>query len=293
VRCQKVRSRLPRALTDLSRYGIPRTTGGVAVQWLLALGPFMASRHGGMAAAGYLLAAQTIFRLADVATAAFGMVVLPKVVVLQSEGSAKYLGQRVNDVVAFVCHLGVFACLHLLVWSRPLMLTWLGSSYAPAVPVMQIMLTAMVPYIAYVMLRSIIDGVEQKAVNTVNVCLSLLVTGAASYLSVALGFGPAGLAAAAALGLWCLAAFSVLFLWKRYELHTHHLMIGRCAILNVALSPPSILAARLLHDRLSGLPLLMAGAALESFLLAMYCLALWRLRARWTTELIQRIIPTG
>jgi O-antigen/teichoic acid export membrane protein len=293
VRSRAARARLPGALADLSQYGLPRTTGGVALQWLLALGPFMAARHGGMAAAGYLLAGQTVFRIADVATAAFGTVVLPRVVVLQSEGKEEYLRQRINDIVAFICHLGVFATLHLLVWSRPLMLTWLGASYGPAVPVMQIMLTALVPYIAYVMLRSIIDGVERKAVNTLNVCLSLLATSVASYLSLALGLGPAGLAAAAALGLWCLAALSVLFLWKRCQLRTGHLMPGPCAGLNAALLMPSVLMVHLLHNRLSGLTLLTAGAALEGCLLTLYCLVLWRLHARWTTELFHRILPAA
>lgn len=293
IRTGAARSRLRGALRELYSYGIPRAPAGLALQWLLALGPFLASRHGGMADAGFLLAGQAVFQIADVATSAFGVVILPKVAVLHAEGRREFLGERVSDVIAFVCHIGLFASLHLLIWSRPLILTWLGPGYTRAVPLMQVMLLAVIPYIAYVMLRAIIDGVENRPVNTVNLCFGMLATGVGSYLSVTYGWGSAGLAAAATLGLWLLAALSVLFLWKRYGLTPQHLMLGRCLGVNALLWLPAVAAGSLLQRHMGGIALLAAGAAVEGLLLVCYCLVVWRLRARWATELVSRVLPAG
>jgi O-antigen/teichoic acid export membrane protein len=279
------------ALRDLCCYGLPRAPAGVALTWILALGPFLASRHEGMAHAGFLLAGQALLQSVDVAVSAFGLIVLPKVAVMHSQGRTEFLRECVGDVIAFVCHLGLFASLHLWIWSRPLILTWLGAQYGEAVTGARLMLLALTPYIAYVMLRSIIDGIEDRPINTINLYLSLLATGIGSFVALQFGLGTLGLVLASCLGLWLLASLTLAFLWRQYGLETGRLLLDRCAILNLVLLIPSVAAASFLQSLLKGWLLLGAGVLVEGGLLALYGVLLWRLRVRWVAQLLRRIIP--
>jgi O-antigen/teichoic acid export membrane protein len=288
-----VGSGLPRALSDLSRYAVPRIPGGFALTGLLAFGSFLASRHGRMAEAGALLATQIIFQIAQLVASAFGYVLLPKIAALHSQGRSEFIGDRVSDIISFVGHIGLFFSLHLWVWSRPLLLTWLGAGYSSAVPLMRVQLAALIPYFAYIMLRSVIDAIESKPVNTINLCWSLLATAIGCVLSEAYGLGGVGLAASTTVGVWVVAALSVAFLWTRYRITGQYLMLGWAVGLNAALVLPSMSAAGFLQQRLSGVVLLAVGAPVEALLLVSYCLLLWRLHARWATELMTRIVPAA
>ena len=197
---------LPDALGDLWRYGWPRVPSDVAELSILALGPWMASYCGGMAEAGFLLAGQAIFQITNLATKSFGIVMLPRVAALHAEGQVEYLREMVSDVLVFVGHVGLYAMLHLLVWSRVLILVWLGATYADAVLLARLLLVAVIPYTAYVMLRSIIDAVEQRPVNTINLGIALLGVILASLLALMFGWGAAGLALSTSLGYWLLGA---------------------------------------------------------------------------------------
>jgi O-antigen/teichoic acid export membrane protein len=277
------------AVRDLAGYGAPRAPGGVIVQLVMDLGPLLAPRWGMMADAGFLMFGLAGLKVAETAASAFGIVVLPKVAALHAEGQQEFLRERVTDLVAFVLHLGLFLFLHLLVWARPLILVWLGSAYAPAVPVVQVTLAGLIPYLLYVMLRSVIDGVENRPVNTLNGVVALAVVAAGIGLSRALRWGVVGVAASTAAGLWTLAALSVGFLRRRIGLNGRHLLIGQCFAANAALLVPSVLAAAFLEGRLHGIALVAAGALLEGVLLAGYCLLEWRMGARWAAEVVSRV----
>lgn len=277
------------ALRKLLGYGLSRVPGSLAQLGLLALGPFLAARYVGMAEAGFLLAAQAVFQIADIAVSGFGVVVLPRVAQMQVQGKTQFLARRIGDLNAFILHIGAYLSLHLLVWSRPLMITWLGSRYEGTVVLTQVLLAGVIPYVGYVMLRSIIDGVELRPVNTANLLLALTVTAAASLIALRFGLGAAGLAWAVVLGLWLLLGLSAAFLWRRYDLRARDLMPARCAVINGILFLPSLAGAALLQQSLEGGALLAAGALLEAVLFFLYWGALWRMGATWAVELSKRV----
>jgi O-antigen/teichoic acid export membrane protein len=286
-------NRLPGALRELWWYGVPRVPGGFALQSVLTLGPLMAFYYGGMADAGSLLAGQVIFSIADVALSSFGMVMLPRVAALHAEGEIDYLRERISDVITFVGHIGLYLTLHLMVWSRVLILVWLGTAYSDAVPLLRILLGAVIPYSAFVMLSSIIDGIEHRPVNTVNVGLSLLGVGLASQVTLTYGWGMMGLALSTSLGFWLLGVLSVGYLWGRFGLVGHHLMPIKLASANAGLLLPSLGAAWLLQSHLGGMALLGCGALIEGMLSLAFCAVMYRLKARWMSEVMKRIVSVS
>jgi len=282
---------VPGVASELACYGGPRVPGSFAMQSILVLGPFLASRRVGVAEAGYLLAGQVVFQLADVSTSAFGIVMLPRLASLQAQGKSDYLRDLIGLVVGFVVHFGLYLSLHLLVWSRPLILLWLGPQYTDAVAIVRILLIAVIPYTAFVMLRSIIDAVEVRAINTLNLLMALAATAAASALALRTGLGAIGLAGATAAGFWILALLTLLFLWKRLGLPVQHLALGRVLAINAALMVPALVVAPGLESRVGGPALLAGGALTEGGLLLAYCWLMWVLNVRWANEMMTRIAP--
>ena len=183
----------------------------------------------------------------------------PRIAALHAEGEIDYLRERISDVITFVGHVGLYVTLHLMVWSRVLILVWLGSAYSGAIPLLRVLLLAVIPYSAFVRLRPIINGIEHRPVNTVNLGLSLLGVGLASQATLMSGWGMMGLALSTSLGFWLLAVLSVRYLWGRFGLVGHHLMPIKLASANAGLLLPSLGAAWLLQSHLGGWPFWGAG----------------------------------
>jgi O-antigen/teichoic acid export membrane protein len=257
---------------------------------MLALGPLLASYHFGMANAGFLLAGQAIFQMVEVAIYSFHIVMLPRAAVLHAEGHVEVLREMVSDVIIFISHVGLYATLHLLVWSRALILAWLGDLYADAVPLMRLLLVAVIPYTAHIMLRSFIDAVDHRPVNTINLGIALLGVMLASLLALNFGWGAAGLALSTSLGYWMLAALSVRYLRSHFDLRDHQFMVVKLVMANVVLLLPSLGMAGLLQTYLNRAIILAFAALVEGILFLIFCAVMWRSGARWMSEVMKRIV---
>jgi O-antigen/teichoic acid export membrane protein len=249
----------------------------------------MATHWNGASAAGALLAAQAVFQVADVAVSAFGVVILPKVAEMHSRGETTLLEERLNDLTAFILHIGIFLSLRLMIWSEPIVGSWLGPGYAHAVDAMRILAIGVTPYIAYTMLRSVIDGIEARPVNTLNLGVALAVVAGASWAAAESRSATVGLAWACVLGLWTVGVLSIRFVAVRYRLRFNGMGIGPSLLLNAILVVPSILTLELLGRQLDGLLLLGNAALVEGTLLLLYLAALRRMRARWLEQLMSSL----
>jgi O-antigen/teichoic acid export membrane protein len=95
-------------------------------------------------------------------------VAIAKVSQLVAAGEQTLLRERIADVSAVVLHVGAFATLQLWVWTPEIIDAWLGPEYLPGVGVVRIVVLAVLPYLLFVTLRSVLDGIEERAVNAVN-----------------------------------------------------------------------------------------------------------------------------
>lgn len=276
-------------IKDLLKYGIPRTPGGVAFAGLLAIGPFLAPYFGSMRDAGYLVIGQSVFIIIEASVVAFGLVALPKVSQIYSEGRIEFLQSRISDILTMIIHLGPFIVIQLFLWSNEIVLIWLGNEYLKAVPIIKIFLVSLCPYLGYVMLRSIIDAIEERAINTLNLFISFGITTLSSLVLGYMGFGVLGLALGVTMGLLSLGVLSTHFLVKRYKLTFNNLELKWIMSANCLFAGVTIITKKYLVSHFDNIMLLIAVLLIGSLLFIFYMWLLYKKDIEWVMQLKTRV----
>lgn len=276
-------------LKELFRYGLPRVPAGLALSGILSSGIFLAPYFGSLKDAGYLIVGLSILTILESGVTAFGIVALPKVAQLYSESKHEYLKERIIDIIALVFHFGLFAGLHVFLWSDVIVLFWLGEQYAQAIPLMRVIMLAIIPYLSYMMLRSVVDALEEKAVNTYNLLLSFGITIVISIIFASNGFRILGLAIGTTIGLSSLGLLTLFYLWKRYKFRFDTFKIKESLLLNIAFIVVALLLKQWIVLLFKGITQISIVFFIEGMFLLFYFLIIWKLKVRWMVELEKRI----
>ncbi len=274
------------AIKELIRYGGPRTPAGLAFAALLAMAPFLAPYFGSLKDAGYLVVGQSLFRIMESAVMAFGIVALPRVAHHVGEGREADLKDNIRDLVMFIFQMGLFVSLHLYIWADLIISAWLGPAYQEAIPLMRIMVLALPAYLGYGMLRSIIDAVEVKAVNTLNLFVGLGIGSGVGIALASAGLGTLGLAIGTTTGFFVVGALGIFYLWQRYGFTLA--MTTRTLMANGAF----LLLAWITHRWLipgNNLMSLVYAIGVEGFLLVGYLVLLWSWRVNRMKQIKMRL----
>jgi len=282
--------RITARIRDLLRYAVPRIPGGLAFGVLLSIGPLLAGYAGTMADAGYLVVGQSALRVVEGATASFAVVALPKIASMNADGATDFLRDRSEDLIAMALHLGLFLSGLLLLWAPEIVAVWLGPGYELAVPVVRVFLMGVCPYLGYAVLRSVIDALEERAVNARNVYRAVGVTTALSLLAALTDMGTLGLAGAGVLGFCLLGALSVRHLWRSLHLGSAELRVAGVVGVNIGfLALFAVLRNQLpLHWTAGGR--LVAGIVAGLLGGVAYVLLLRRRGVRWVSEIEERLM---
>jgi hypothetical protein len=152
-------------------------------------------------------------------------------------------------------------------------------------------MAGVVPYLGYAMLRTTIDGLEEKAVNTHSMYAACAATLVLSLAFGAAGFGAPGLAVAGAAGFMVLGALTIRHLWTSLRPVGAHLAVRHAVWLNLLLGAATLGLRRLLVARLAPRELLAVGMTGAALAFVAYLLTLRRLRVRWVGEIEQRLRP--
>jgi O-antigen/teichoic acid export membrane protein len=280
-----------KASKELAAYGLPRIPGSLAYGSMLAAGPLLAPHLGTLEEAGYLVVGQSLFRIIEGGIEAFGIVALPRVAAMVAGEQRRFLAHRISDVLVMIIHLGVFMTPRLFLWSAGIVSVWIGYGYIDSVPIIRILSLALIPYLAFSMLRSFIDGLQKRAVATVHLFLSLMVTIASSLVMAGIGLGARGLAAGTGLGMMLLGGLTVRYLWKAGWIQFKGILVKEVFLLNFALFAVSVLLRVLSGDRLDSPEKIGLVVLTEGALFSLYLLALWRRRVSWIMELVTRVVP--
>jgi len=217
-------------------------------------------------------------------------VILPKAAQLLAEERQEFLKYRITDLAVFAFHMGLFFTLHLFIWLDEIVLVWLGDQYSDVVVLMKVMTISLIPYISYGMFRSIIDAVEEKAINTFNLYIAFGTTLVTSLVLGRTGLGVMGLAIATALGFFVLGILTIVFLWKFCHFETKSFMITKCLLLNVLLIAAVFILKNYLNITFGKTAMFTIGIFVEILSLLLYCTILWKLRVRWILEIKERIL---
>lgn len=280
------------SVRELVRYGLPRVPGGLAFGGILAVGPLLAPYFSSLKETGYLVVGQMILRVIEGGTEAFGRAAFPRVAKVFSAGGKEALKDSVADLVSLIFHVGLYGSIHLLIWSGPLVLTWLGSEYSEAIPLIRVTLLALVPYLAFVTLRSVVDAVEVKAVTTFALFVSLSLTIIVSWGLAWSGLGSLGLALGTAIGLTVLGGMVCAYVWREFAIDRRAILIGLCVATNAIFGVISLTIMMILRGVCQGKVFLWAGLLVEGGLFVLYVLSLRSFGVRWIWGLERRIIQS-
>lgn len=285
----EIRSRIK----ELSSYALSRVPVRFVLASLFSLAPFLAPHFGSLQDAGFLIVGQMVLRLAELGSSAFGQVILPKAGELFSGQGQEYLKARIEDIIAFVFHIGLFITLHLILWSDQIILAWLGRQFVGAIPLMRVSILAVMPYLLFIMLSPIIDVTEEKPIKLKHLIGSFVV---ALFSCAAAGrfFSKIGLAFGTTIGLTSLGLFTVSFLWKAYGISFRSLEAKKILLGNLVLLSAGLIWKNVLPQE--GVLLMGSKVFGEMLLLFLYLFILWKLQPRWMQELEKRLftgLPKG
>jgi len=137
-----------------------------------------------------------------------------------------------------------------------------------------------------VTLRSVLDSIEERAVNALNLYTAVAVTVVAS---VILGrrFEAEGLAAAMAVGFMLLGVMTFRAVHRRYGFAPQTLMTPHVLVLNAGLLVAALAVQAAVTSR--SLPAVPTVMAAETVFALLYGMVLWRLGARWMREIARRV----
>jgi O-antigen/teichoic acid export membrane protein len=165
-----------RHLDVLLRFGIPRVPGEFALVGLFAIPALIAVRAHGVVPAGQFSAALSVLGMLAGAFAPVSLVVLPRASAQAATGDIEGLRRLVRKILGGGILLAATGVIIGEILIPPFIQWYFGPAFVAAIPVFRACLIGAVPYAIYILMRSILDALDVKAVNSRNLIIALVMT---------------------------------------------------------------------------------------------------------------------
>jgi len=149
---------------ELLEYSIPRIPHMLLSGFLMSANVMLAKYFFSNKAAGDLGITTRMFQIIGMFAYSFNMVLLPKVSALIGKGEGEELKKSMGKYVDVTMYIGTVGSF-LFFTITPHVLGFLPSQYQTAEVVLKIFSFAILPYTVYIMLRSVIHGVDKKPIQ--------------------------------------------------------------------------------------------------------------------------------
>ena len=159
----------------LLRFGLPRVPGEFALVGLFAIPALLAVRAHGVVAAGQFSAALSVLTMAAGSFAPVGLVVLPRASAQVATGDLAGLRHLVLRILAGGILLAAIGVIIGELLIPPFIRWYFGDAFLPAIPYFRAILLGAIPYAIYILMRSILDALDVRAVNSRNLVVTLAV----------------------------------------------------------------------------------------------------------------------
>jgi len=276
------------ATRELLVYGVPRLPSGFLFAGMMSMGPLVATRLGSLEEAGFLGVGFALLRVFEAPLAVFGLVALPRLAYHFGAGDQDFIRDRVGDLTSLLLHVGLFLTLHLFLWSDVIVRLWLGQSYVAAIPLTRIYILALMPFVTFTLLRSVVDAMTVKAVNTVNIVIASAVGALIAVVLILAGIGISSLAIGTSAAFFTLGTLTLIYVWHRVRFDLGVLLVGRISLANIGLLLLAWAAKAWWINQGGGLVMLGQLIVVGSVCLATYLGLLWWWRACWIDQIRSR-----
>ncbi len=159
---------------ELFRYAVPRIPGAFALAALLALPATICAHVVDVQYAGYVAFGCSLLGMAGSLVSPLGVVILPHSTKMIALGRIKEVKQLVLKLLAVGFGVSLVVVLCVEIFAEQTVTYFLGVNDADLVGIIRLLIVSAVPFLIYLSLRSILDGVSRKALNSRNCILALL-----------------------------------------------------------------------------------------------------------------------
>ncbi|HOX29976.1 MAG TPA: lipopolysaccharide biosynthesis protein [Candidatus Paceibacterota bacterium] len=167
---------LKKSFVDLIQYSFPRIPGDFILVAFFSLPTIIAVNFVSIKEIGYLSLSQSIINAVGTAIAPLGLLLLPKVSNLMVRGRRQTIEVNLDFFICALIDFSLFLFAQLVIFIDIIIVFWLGPDFFPAVFLIRIMAVSVFFYAFYVSIRSVLDAVENKPLNTINLFVSLAVS---------------------------------------------------------------------------------------------------------------------
>jgi len=139
-------------------YGLGRIPSSLFLSLIFGIPVFAATHNISLEAAGYMGISVALLRMIEVASSPFNMIFLPKFSELNSKTSHKEIKEKSSIVVDFIVTFFPPSFIILYGLSKHIVIFWFGQKYVASVPGLKILILFSAFYMAYAMIRGILNG---------------------------------------------------------------------------------------------------------------------------------------
>jgi O-antigen/teichoic acid export membrane protein len=139
-------------------YGLGRIPSSFFLSLIFGIPVFTATYNISLEAAGYMGISVAVLRMMEVASYPFNMIFLPKFSELNSKTSRKEIKEKSSIVVDFIVTFFPPTFIILYGLSKHIVIFWFGQKFAASVPGLKILILFSAFYMAYAMIRGILNG---------------------------------------------------------------------------------------------------------------------------------------
>lgn len=162
------------AMKEILFYGIQRVPGDLAIAGLFSIPAFLVAHIGTMAEAGNVAFGISLLNMAGAVFGPICLILLPEASKMIVAGDFKRLFGQIRKISILTFSLTVIGLILFEGFAEEILTIYLGKADPGMVFTSRLILLGSIGYTIYVSLRSILDAYYVKAVNTINIILSLL-----------------------------------------------------------------------------------------------------------------------
>jgi O-antigen/teichoic acid export membrane protein len=159
---------------SLLRFGVPRLPGDLALTALLTLPATLTAHRSGIEAAGHVGFSLAVLGLLANFFAPIGVILLPHASAMVASGRLDELRQTMRRLLMLGLPLAAMGTLAIVAAAPQLVSWYLGPTHVGAAPIIRITALSAIPYVVYVLLRSPLDALTVRAINTGNLLFGLV-----------------------------------------------------------------------------------------------------------------------
>ena len=161
-------------MKELFLYSIFRVPGDIALAALLTIPSLFVAHYYGIIPAGYLAFGITLLNMSGAAFSPISLLLLPQISKLSADKKYDIIFSNSKKIIMFTLLLSVSAVLIFEFFATPIIHLYLKDAPADLVNTARIIALGIPGYTIYIVLRSVLDALHYRAVNTRNLLIAFV-----------------------------------------------------------------------------------------------------------------------